>query len=95
MYTHIGNGIILKNKEIIGVFDRKTIEFSKENKRIQFDIRKIEEKETENTKKEKNKSIILLESKNEYENHYELSNIAVTTLKKRLEKQSKLTKERE
>lgn len=75
MYTHVGNGVILKSKEIIGIFDIRTIEASRENKRIQFNI------------KEKNltgKSVILKNDGDKYVE--EVSDISVATLKKRLEK---------
>lgn len=75
MYTHIGNGNIIKNKNVIGIFDMKTIEASRNNLRIQYKL------------KEKNltgKSVILKETKNgEYDE--EVSEIAVSTLKKRFE----------
>lgn len=77
MYTHIGNGMIIKNKDIIAIFDMKTIQSSRENKRIQFKI------------KENNlngKSVILKEiSKNNYDEY--VSEIAVSTLKKRFERE--------
>ena len=75
MYTHVGDGIILKNKGIIGIFDIKTIYASRENKRIQFNI------------KERNldgKSIILMDNNGKYVE--EVSKISVSTLKKRVEK---------
>ena len=75
MYTHVGNGVILKSKEIIGIFDMKTIEASRENKRIQFNL------------KEKNlegKSIILMTNGDKFVE--EVSQISVYTLKKRIEK---------
>ena len=76
MYTHIGNGILLKTKDVIAIFDMKTIQSSRENKRIQFKI------------KENNlvgKSVILKETEiGKYDE--EVSEIAVSTLKKRLEK---------
>lgn len=75
MYTHVGNGVILKSKEIIGIFDMKTIEASRENKRIQFNL------------KEKNlegKSIILMSNGDKFVE--EVSQISVYTLKKRIEK---------
>lgn len=76
MYTHIGNGTIIKNKDVIGVFDMKTIQSSRNNLRIQHHL------------KEKNlegKSVILKETK---EGTFEevVSDIAVSTLKKRLAK---------
>lgn len=75
MFTHIGDGIILKSKDIIGIFDMKTINTSRENKRIQFEL------------KEKNldgKSVILLQDKDKITNL--VSQISVATLKKRIEK---------
>ena len=75
MYTHIGNGNIIKNKNVIGIFDIKTIEASRNNLRIQYKL------------KEKNltgKSVIVRETENgEYDE--EVSEIAVSTLKKRFE----------
>ena len=71
MYTHVGNGVILKSKEIIGIFDMKTIEASRENKRIQFNL------------KEKNlegKSIILMTNGDKFVE--EVSQISVYTLKR-------------
>ena len=101
MYTHIGNGIILKNKEVIGIFNIKTMQNSRENKRMLLEIQKIEykgfEKEELDLRKSKiknrkmtmkdftNKSVILIESDDD-ENKYVVSQIAVSTLKKRLEK---------
>lgn len=75
LFTHIGDGIILKSKDIIGIFDMKTINTSRENKRIQFEL------------KEKNldgKSVILLQDKDKVTNL--VSQISVATLKKRIEK---------
>ena len=75
MYTHVGDGIILKSKDIIGVFDMKTINASRENKRIQFNL------------KERNlegKSVILMGADGKYVE--EVSKISVATLKKRIEK---------
>ena len=54
MYTHIGNNLILKNKDIIGIFDKKTIDSSRENKRIQFQMNfKKENWERNNLTKER------------------------------------------
>lgn len=75
MYTHIGNGNVLKNKNVIGIFDIKTIEASRNNLRIQHKL------------KENNlsgKSVILKET-NDGEYDEEVSDIAVSTLKKRFE----------
>lgn len=75
MYVHIGNGKMIKEKDIIGIFDEKTIEASRENKRIQFYLAQNHLK---------GKSIILREqTKGEYKE--EVSDISVVTLKKRLE----------
>ena len=75
MYTHIGNNLILKNKDIIGIFDKKTIDSSRENKRIQFQMKDI---------KENIKSVILLQEEDRYVEIY--SQISTSTLKKRIEK---------
>ena len=75
MYTHIGNNLILKNKDIIGIFDKKTIDSSRENKRIQFQMKDL---------KENIKSVILLQEEDRYVEIY--SQISTTTLKKRIEK---------
>ena len=76
MYTHIGNGNIVKTKDVIGIFNRETIEASRNNLRIQFYLKQNELM---------GKSIILREAKKGVYQE-EVSNIAVTTLKKRLEK---------
>ncbi|MBQ9315049.1 MAG: DUF370 domain-containing protein [Clostridia bacterium] len=86
MYTHVGNGMILKNKDVIGIFDMKTIQSSRENKRIQFELKN--KKIIDNNSQSKTleiKSVILMDKGN---NEYieEISPIAVSTLKKRLEK---------
>lgn len=74
MYTHIGNGIIIKDKDVIGIFDMKTINSSKENKRIQYVLKQ---------KGLEGKSVILKETRDG--NYIEdVSDIAVSTLKKRL-----------
>ena len=92
MYTHIGNGKVLKNKEIIGIFNVKTLQPSRDNKRMMITLAKMEnEEETPQKKMQKeitvnSKSVIVMDSDSYYENHYELSMIAVSTLKKRLEK---------
>ncbi len=79
MYTHIGNGNILKTKDIIGVFDIRTIEASRNNKRICYELnRKYGEQ------KLYAKSVVLMQSKDDYTE--EISQVAVSTLKKRLEK---------
>ena len=76
MYTHIGNNLILKNKDIIGIFDKKTIDSSsRENKRIQFQMKDL---------KENIKSVILLQEEDRYVEIY--SQISTATLKKRIEK---------
>ncbi len=75
MYTHIGNSLILKNKDIIGIFDKKTIDASRENKRIQFQMKDL---------KEDIKSIILLQENERYIEIF--SQISSATLKKRIEK---------
>ena len=75
MYTHIGNNLILKNKDIIGVFNKKTIDSSRENKRIQFQMKDL---------KENIKSVILLQEEDRYVEIY--SQISTATLKKRIEK---------
>ena len=75
MYTHIGDGVILKSKDIIGIFDMKTISASRENKKIQFEIQE---------KKVEGKSVILMEQEDKFVNIF--SPISVLTLKKRIEK---------
>lgn len=76
MYTHIGNGVVLKNKDIIGIFNMETIQNSRNNLRIQHEL------------KERNltgKSVILMESeKGKYIE--DVSKVAVTTLQKRIER---------
>ena len=75
MFTHVGDGVILKSKDIIGIFDMKTINASRENLRIQFEL------------KEKNldgNSVILLQENDRFVNQVSL--ISVATLKKRIEK---------
>ena len=83
MYTHIGDGVIIKSKDIIGIFDMKAIETSRENRKIQFEIKE---------KKAEGKSVILMEQGERYENIF--SPISVATLKKRIEKGLFQTKER-
>ena len=75
MFTHIGDGVILKTKNIIGIFDIKTINASRENKRLQFEMKE---------KKLDGNSIILMQENDEYIN--QVSQISVSTLKKRVEK---------
>ena len=75
MFTHVGDGVILKTKDIIGIFDMKTINASRENKRIQFEIKE---------KKLEGNSVILVEENDRFEN--QVSQISVATLKKRVEK---------
>ena len=81
MFTHVGDGVILKSKDIIGIFDVKTINASRENKRIQFEMKE---------KKLEGNSIILLEENNVFVN--QVSRISVATLKKRVEKSIFLNK---
>ena len=76
MYTRIENGNLVKDKDIIGIFDVKTLSESRENKRILHQMKK---------KKENGQSIILLDKEDEDEQYF-ISNIAITTLKKRFEK---------
>ena len=76
MYTHIGNGMIVKNKDVIGVFDWKTIQESKQNKRIQYQLQQ---------KKLTGKAVIVKEIENGEATEL-VSDISVATLKKRLEK---------
>lgn len=75
MYTHIGDSLIVKTRDVIGVFDIKSIESSRENKRIQFEM-----KENNVT----GKSVILMQDGKKYKEIF--SQISVNTLKKRLEK---------
>lgn len=75
MYTHIGDGLIVKTRDVIGIFDIKSIESSRENKRIQFEM-----KENNVT----GKSVILMQDGKKYKEIF--SQISVNTLKKRLEK---------
>ena len=75
MFTHVGDGVILKNKDIIGVFDMKTINASRENKKIQFEIKE---------KKLEGNSVILMKENDGFIN--QVSQISVATLKKRIEK---------
>ena len=75
LFTHIGDGVILKTKNIIGIFDIKTINASRENKRLQFEMKE---------KKLDGNSIILMQENDEYIN--QVSQISVSTLKKRVEK---------
>ena len=39
MFTHIGDGVIIKTKDILGIFDIKTINSSRENKKLQFEMK--------------------------------------------------------
>lgn len=75
MYTHIGDNLIIKNRDVIGIFDVKSIEASRENKRVQFEM-----KENNLT----GKSVILMQDGKKYKETF--SPISVSTLKKRLEK---------
>lgn len=75
LFTHIGDGVIIKTKDIIGVFDMKTINASRENKRIQFEIKE---------KKLDGNSVILMQENDKFIS--EVSQISVSTLKKRVEK---------
>lgn len=75
MYTHIGDNLIIKNRDVIGIFDVKSIEASRENKRIQFEM-----KENNLT----GKSVILMQDGQKFKETF--SPISVSTLKKRLEK---------
>ncbi len=75
MYTHIGDSLIVKTRDVIGIFDIKSIESSRENKRIQFEM-----KENNVT----GKSVILMQDGKKYKEIF--SQISVNTLKKRLEK---------
>ena len=66
LYTHVGDGVILKSKDIIGLFDMKAIESSRENKRIQFEIQE---------KKAEGKSVILMEEGEKYINEQNRSQV--------------------
>ena len=54
MYTHIGNGKIVKNENIIGIFNIDTLKVSRENRKILVDIEKIENQlENDNNRRQK------------------------------------------
>lgn len=83
MYTHIGDDKIVKTKDVIAIFDIKTIEQSKQNKRIQFEMKR---------KNLKGESVILMQDGKDYTEI--TSKISVATLKKRIENGIFKTKER-
>ena len=76
MYTSFGDGIILKNKDIIAIFDVGTIKASNQNRRLKYIMDK---------KKFDGKSIVLIDTEDETQENV-FSNISVSTLKKRIEK---------
>ena len=69
MYLHIGNNHIIDTKNIIGIFNIKTINKKEKNKKIKVC-------------KENEKSIILYKKDNEVVEY--ITNISTTTLNKRI-----------
>ena len=76
MYVHIGNDEILNRNDVIAVFDVEMLKTSRQNLRI---LNKLKDRNNSS-----DKSVIIINKKNKEEIIF--SNIAVSTLKKRLEK---------
>lgn len=76
MYVHIGNDEILNKDDVIAVLDVDMLKTSRQNLRI------INELKARNNPADK--SVIIIQKKSKEERIF--SNIAVSTLKKRLEK---------
>lgn len=79
MYLHIGNGMCLKEKNIIAILDIDYIKNTKEYKK--FYERLLEEKKVIDISKENKKSLILVKE-NGIEKAY-ISNINANTIGKR------------
>lgn len=75
MYVHIGNNEILNKDDVIAILDVKTIMESRQNLRI---INKLKERNDP-----ADQSVIIVQRGKNEENIF--TNIAVSTLKKRLE----------
>lgn len=80
MYLHIGNNNILRDKEIIGIFD---IESLKKSKYINDFLQKLKSDNLiENISKDVEKTLILVEQDNNIKGY--ISNISSVTLSKRI-----------
>lgn len=75
MYVHIGNDVMLKSKDIIGILDVETLKQSRSNLRI-LNMLKDQSPDV--------KSVILLEREGKFEEIFTI--ISTTTIKNRIEK---------
>jgi hypothetical protein len=82
MYVHIGKEVVVKEKDIVGIFDLESISKSNVSKNF-LQYLKENEMITNNTE-EKNKSLVITLQNNEIKGY--LSNISSGTLQKRANK---------
>ena len=80
MYLHIGKDYIIKNKDIIGIFNINYIKNTKEYKKMYNDL--DENNSLINVSQEKEKTFILTENKKNSIGY--ITNIGVNTISKRL-----------
>ena len=81
MYLHIGNGVSIKDEEIIGIFDLDTATISKHTKKFINKLKK--EGVVEYNDYDLPRSFVLIGEKEEYK--IKLSRISSTGLKQRAE----------
>ena len=75
MYVHIGNDVMLKSKDIIGIFDVETLKQSRSNLRI---LNMLKEQSTDI------KSVIIVEGGKKVEEIFTI--ISATTIKNRIDR---------
>lgn len=78
MYVHIGNDVMLKSKDIIGILDIETLKQSRSNLRI-LNMLKDQSPDV--------KSVIIIEREGKCEEIFTI--ISTTTIKNRIEKNKK------
>ena len=78
MYVHIGNDVMLKSKDIIGIFDVETLKQSRSNLRI---LNMLKDKSSDI------KSVIIVERGSKIEEIFTI--ISATTIKNRIDKNRK------
>lgn len=80
MFLHIGKDVVIKNKDIIGIFSLEYIKNTKEYKLMYNDL--LEKKNIQNVSDETEKSFILTENDKKIKGY--ITKIGTNTITKRL-----------
>ncbi|MDD6478242.1 MAG: DUF370 domain-containing protein [Oscillospiraceae bacterium] len=83
MYLHLGNETVIKEEEIIGIFDLENASISRHTRK--FLAVREKEKQVVNVSYELPKSFIVCKNKNKKSQKVYISQISTATLLKRLE----------